>query len=165
MLPVIETLILLKALPLAKEGDCFWVTEENCAYVYTNGGWSPQDKNSDIALGSLYDINKGVVAQLPVYTPEQIMCMLDLINEFIANTENKYYMLLSNELHYYTVFTRTGSGEPIPEAFLSCIEGWMVKSAELTPDNSAIEIWIEIPEEGVYVLYFFPYDLGVCECA
>ena len=167
MIPSIETLELLKALPLSKEGDIFFVESEKCNYVYHNNEWIPEDTQSEavIGIGSLYDLNKEIMSQMPGLTPENWMKAYDLLNEFIVSKNNKYYMLLSHEFRYYTLFVRNGASEqPIELAVGDCLHNWVVKSIELTNNNDAIEIWAEVPEVGTIVFYFFPYDLGVIEC-
>ena len=164
MIPTIETLELLKALPLAQDGECFWVIEENCAYVRKDGEWVPQSQDANISLGTLYDMNKGIIAQLSNLTPEKWEEAFDLITDFIETKNNKYFMLLSHEFRYYTLFARIGAEEPVAEAIKECLHSWDVKVIDLTPEGDAIEIWANIPDRGLTVFYFFPYDLGVCEC-
>lgn len=164
MIPTIETLELLKALPLAKDGECFWVVEKNCAYVRQNGDWIPQPQDTNISLGTLYEMNKEIISQLPGLTPEKWMEAYDLITDFIKAKNNKYFMLLSHEFRYYTVFARVGAEQPVAEAIGECLHSWVVKTIDLTPEGDAIEIWADIPERGLTVFYFFSYDSGVCEC-
>ena len=168
MIPTIETLELLKALPLAKEGDIFFVIAENCAYRYNGREWVVErtQEHSDIALGSLYDLNKQVILQLPDLTPEEIMQGLDLIDDFVKETNATYYMLLNHDVHYYTVFVRNGQGDRLPQTLLECLTVFEspYKCIDYTAEGDAIEIWLDTDWHGSLMFLLFPYDGGIVPC-
>ena len=168
MIPTIETLELLRALPLAKEGEVFFVVAENCAYRYNSQEWVVEEEpaHSDIALGSLYDLNKQVILNLPDLIPEEIMKGLDLINDFVKETNATYYMLLNHDVHYYTVFLRNGQDDPLPQALLDCLEvfGGPYKCIDYTVEGDAIEIWLDTELHGSLMFLLFPYDGGIVPC-
>lgn len=112
----------------------------------------------------LYTLNKNLVEQLP--DMEDFTTSIELINAFSRSKSNKCYMLLGKDISYYTVFERAlGLTESIGEAAIDCLKniGASIKSIEETEDGTAIECWV-IPTdaEKPVVLYFFPYDYGVC---
>ena len=52
---------------------------------------------------SLYDLNKNIISQLPSLGEEDIERIKNEINTFDDDNKNLHYMLLCNELHYYTI--------------------------------------------------------------
>ena len=88
----------------------------------------------------------------------------DLENYF-NSTNNKYYMLLSIETSYYTVFVNnpneTNELKDLGSAILaiSLAIGPMVNH-EICEDHA--EIWFRDKKDNeVYVYMLFPYDIGV----
>lgn len=166
MIPTIETLELLKALPLSKEGDTFFVTSEECVYKYNGEEWVKEEEQK-VVIGSLYDLNKQVIFQLPNLTPEKIMSGLDLIEDFVNKTNNTYYMLLNHDLHYYTIFMRCDTEEDrLAQATYECLSSLRCtyKSIDYTADGDAVEIWLHNEEIGAIMFLLFPYDQGVVLC-
>lgn len=128
-------------------------------------------KSHNIALGTLYDINKNIVEKTPNLTKEELENKKELVETYIIKTNAEYYMLLCNDRKDYTVFHRLGIGsEDSPGCCLidilidECLPNrGNTKSIELTENEDAIEIWISINEES-YCYYLFPYDEAVIEC-
>lgn len=128
-----------------------------------------EETTSNVVLGSLYDMNKGLVEKsVPDLTKEELENKKSLISEFLRNTNNKYYMLLCNDKKDYTIFRRvskqnTGYGL-INILIDECLQNrGNTKSIEYTETKDAIEIWISIDGES-YCYYFFPYDTAIIEC-
>lgn len=99
-----------------------------------------------VDLGTLYDINKSIIENnVPVLTEEELEERKITIANFIKRQNNKYYMLLCNELKDYTLFNvQSGvEDEKTPEEILieECIPNrGKVKSIDLTPTRDGIEI-------------------------
>ena len=114
---------------------------------------------------SLYDINKNIIGQLPIYTEEQIKELQDKINVFRDNFEDNYFMLLCNDIHYYTVFYYeeyiSNEFHTLGDAVIQLLleRNYTIHSEEITEDH--IEIWIKDEEENTYVFMLFPYSQGV----
>ena len=108
------------------------------------------------------DINKNLMSQLPDYTSEQIKELENNIDKKINNEyiDNQYFMLLCNDIHYYTVFHldsekaefRT-AGEGITYLLLEA--GYTIVADEECEDH--YEIWGKKDKEA-YAFMFFPYD-------
>lgn len=112
----------------------------------------------------LYSLNKQLVTQLPDI--ESFEDSISLFNDFSRAKSNRCYMLLSKEISYYTVFERSlGLVETIGEATIDCLKniGPSIKSIQKSEDEESIECWV-IPKasKDPVVLYFFPYDYGMC---
>ena len=109
------------------------------------------------------------VTQLPelIITPDE----RDAILDYVVDTDNTYYMLLSNELHYYTVFSFDKAHQnpndlpPIEDEVIACVQDLGIIKSIAPNEDGVIEIWItDIDAEKSYPLYFFKYDLGVIQC-
>ena len=114
---------------------------------------------------SLYDINKNIMQQLPDYTNEQLYKLEDSIDNEVNNKyiKNSYFMLLCNEIHYYTLFHFNPEesdfrsvGEGV--TYLLYEAGYTISADEICDDH--IEIWGKKDKEA-FVFMLFPYDQGV----
>ena len=127
-------------------------------------------KMSDVTLGTLYDVNKGLVAKNEVQLTEGVInSKKEIIKNFIMKTENAHYMLLCKEQSDYTIFRRynmedTEKAMEISNILIDeCLKNrGEIRGIDLTNDKDAIEIWLIIEDEA-YCYYFFPYDAAVIE--
>ena len=128
-----------------------------------------EETTSNVVLGSLYDMNKGLVEKsVPDLTAEELENKKILVADFLKDTGNKYYMLLCNDRKDYTIFRRASTNNTGTELINILIDECLknrgkTKSIELTEAKDAIEIWLSIDEES-YCYYFFPYDTAVIQC-
>ena len=127
-----------------------------------------QEKVSGNFVMNLYDLNKSLISQMPALTLEQIIRQKEtVVDPFLDAVDSDYYMLLCNELKYYTIFNvmQGLSDSLITEELFACLNEFCdeVKSIEKTDDGCAIEIWFTKDEE-IYVMYFFDYAGGVIHC-
>ena len=117
----------------------------------------------------LYTLNKNMVQQLP--TLEITNEVINKINK-LHNKKAYYYMMLCNDMKYYTILKATTNKTPGTTDFgttvIDCLNNvGEIKSIELVDDDNAIEIWVSIPNEdenelpNIYCMYLFPYDEGV----
>ena len=127
-------------------------------------------KMSDVTLGTLYDVNKGLVAKNEIELTEGVInSKKEIVKNFIMKTENAHYMLLCKEQSDYTIFRRynmedTEKAMEISNILIDeCLKNrGEIRGIDLTNDKGAIEIWLLIEEEA-YCYYFFPYDAAVIE--
>ena len=168
MIPTVETLAMLHALQNHKEGETVFVKENQETYVFIDGEWQIYCENKDISLGTLYDVNKQIIQQLPPYNRENFADSILLINSYAEKSANKYYMLLCNDIKYFTLFVREQcmETETIGEAAIDCSQYLgEVKSINYNDNESAIEIWfVSTIDQEAHVAYFFAYDEGVISC-
>lgn len=129
-----------------------------------------QEEEKTVATGNiqmnLYDLNKQIISQLADFNEEDLKNSKEIITEYLQKQGNKFYMLLCRDINYYTLFNiSTGSNLPAAaDEVIECAKTiGTIKSVD-TNDNGAIEIWAQGEEESL-VMYLFPYDLGVIECA
>lgn len=130
-----------------------------------------ETKQTEFALGTLYDLNKGLVQQNEIKLSEGILnSKKEVIKNFLVKTNNNYYMLLSNERKDYTIFTMGSNDgytyEDKSKKLVSIlvdeclVNRGEIRGIDITKDKGAIEIWMSIEGES-YVYYFFPYDTAI----
>ena len=154
----------LTALPRPQEGEIVYVEKENRYFKRVNNAWEPTTHEDTISLGSVYDMNKQIISQMPAMTDEQIQAGTATITEFISSIGGKYYMLLCNELKYYTVFVKDNGQYVMPEEVIACANQCGTLKSVSLDENGAVEIWIQDSEGEPHVMYFFNYDAGVIVC-
>lgn len=166
MIETVKTLEELNNKSDYTEGQQVFVNENNQVYQY-NDGWKPIEVGTQLNM-NLYELNQQMVAQLEPLDDFQLSAADQLINKFVKDTKNKYYMVLCNELKYYTVFVIDNSDEAEAKVYQELYECLShlgdVKSVEATKDNKAIEIWVHITDENPHVFYLFGYDMGIVHC-
>lgn len=128
---------------------------------------------AEVSMGTLYDMNKNVIANLSALSKRQVKDRLLEISEYIKKTDNRYYMMLCHEARDYTVFNIQKNDDSIHNAIEElklCLDnrGEIYSIAEDT--NGAIEIWIKgtgyceyLEKDKFYMYYLFPYDAAVIE--
>jgi len=84
------------------------------------------EKDKKIEVGTLYDLNKQVISQLPEMPQEQIQEQLTKIQKWFAESKGKYFMLLCREKADYTLFNF--NGKDIPDVFLEFIRKMSIKA-------------------------------------
>ena len=127
-------------------------------------------KMSDVTLGTLYDVNKGLVAKNEIELTEGVInSKKEIVKNFIMKTENAHYTLLCKEQSDYTIFRRYNMEDSEKAMEISnilideCLKNrGEIRGIDLTKDKDAIEIWLLIEEEA-YCYYFFPYDAAIIE--
>lgn len=115
-----------------------------------------------------YELNKLAYAKLPtiqIGSKEWHDALDTLVHYTVTLPSNKYFMLLNNELHYYTVFHIVPKTfYDLSLSFSDCIRavGELI-TIEHNEATNALECWIKKDNEA-YMFPFFPYDEGVIEC-
>ena len=106
-----------------------------------------------------------VVSQLPPMTQDELSTAIYSIREFTHrhDTATGYYMLLSNELRYYTVFiVNNVYDEPVEDVVYECLEN-MGELRQVNVEKDRLECWIT-NEEGCFMFMLFNYDWGIVPC-
>lgn len=112
----------------------------------------------------LFSFNQSAVAQLP--TIDDLKSSIASIKEYIKDTNNTFYLLYSKTAGYFTLFTKekqtNDSFETVMTDVLTSIGE--IKSADITEDKAAVEIWaIPVGQTIPDCYYFFAFDKGLCE--
>lgn len=160
----VKTKKILDTLQNKTEDELAIVDETQKVYVYKDGAWEEFNQKEGLTI-SLMELNSLAVSQLAPLTEEELEEGKQLIREFV-DEDRYYYMLLSNELHYYTVFIvidDEGSTPLIEDEVIACLQDMGdIKSIEKT-DDGAMEMWVTI-EDKSYPFYFFNYKKGIIIC-
>ncbi len=129
-----------------------------------------QDSEGNINTGlTNYDLNKMVINQLPSKTTNgQLKESKEVLKQLKTEYNNKYYMLLCNDIHYYTVLRIIDTDENCIEFYNLVIEllqdhGTIQLIEWMNINHDAIECWVK-NENGTFMFLLFPYDWGVIEC-
>ena len=120
---------------------------------------------AEVAMGTLYDVNKSAMEGLSALSRNQIKrALTDKVGEYVKDTDNTYYMLLCNETRDYTVFRLSeldNLSAMLKEMQLCLSDRGEIYSID-KDKNGAIEIWIRgtgfmplIENEKFYCYYFF----------
>lgn len=107
-----------------------------------------EKKTSEIAVGTLYDINKNLVKNKELKLSEAALNSKRLVvRDFIDKHDDQYFMLLCNELKDYTVFDFRD--RKWTERCMDCAKCLIdeclmnrgeIRGIDLTKDKDAIEI-------------------------
>lgn len=128
-----------------------------------------EEKNKEVSLGTLYDVNKNLIQNaIKALDETALNSKKEIIKNFLRKTNNNYYMLLCNERKDYTIFTignienKEQKIEKLPFVLIDeCLKNrGEIRVIELTEDKDAIEAWISINDES-FAYYFFPYDSAI----
>lgn len=145
-----------------KVNELALVEDTRAMYKWDGSNWqsyvSPKGINT-----SLYEINQAAVTGLPACGKEELDFFKDTLTRWRLETDQNYYMLLSNDERYYTVIVPTGQGATFGSEVIECLASrGQIKSIELLENNS-FECWIT-HDNNSHVYYLFPYEEGVVEC-
>lgn len=144
-----------------EDNELIYVTNDKKYYTYHKDSDSFEELTKDSVINTgitAYELNKQMISQQSDLTEEQIQESKEKIIEFITNTKNQYYMLLSNELHYYTLFD-VNNKEKCAHEVIACLQDIAPLRACEYDDNGYMELW-----NSNYMFAFFPYDKGVIKC-
>lgn len=111
---------------------------------------------------NLYELNQAGYNSLPKMTGVELANAQIKVHQFLCNTSAQFFMLLCNELHYYTIFDienpSTNYMDVVEELFGLVNELGIIKSIEVT--DSMVEFWVTSNNE-THMYAFFDYDGGV----
>ena len=164
----IKTLNILKALQNVPPNETALVEEDKKVYIYQDNEWKEYHSEENTFKINLMELNQLAVAQLPNLKKKELKKGKEAILKYVNDTKGSYYMLLSNELKYYTVFDKTKDKKdalmpPIEEEVIACAQTLgSIKSINAN-DDGVIEVWVFLGEKA-YPLYFFDYTEGVILC-
>ena len=115
---------------------------------------------------NLYDLNKNIMQNIPkeaIPTEEQIK---EEISKFVATIDTNYFMLLGNEIKYYTIFEKTDSKDLLEgsvglvQEVIWCLQD-LGEILSCSQEPGALEFWVRDATDEPQILYFFDYSAGV----
>ena len=131
-------------------------------------------KETEVALGNLYDMNKQMMAQAPEISKAELQLAKEHLRAwFTANFTQKYFMLLCAERKDFTLFNLSKDNNwnianPMTiwnatNDIIECMTNrGQLLSIEDQQDN-AWELWIKTEDDECYAYYLFPYGEAVLE--
>lgn len=132
--------------------------------------YKQEHKDEKIAEMSLYDCNRQLMSNCQDLTTEEIQNKISYLETWFEGHPDKYFMLLCNELNYFTVFhqctTTFGSFTKLAQEILDFVTKYIgnVKAIDIdTNDVIAIWGWQQEKDELPHCFYLFPYGQGVVE--
>lgn len=119
--------------------------------------------NGDLKL-SFYDLNKSAYGALPAYDNIKINELQDKINDW--DNSNTFFMLLCNDIKYYTVLRRTQHKKAEFPDLGQAVTGLLLESNfSIHGDGKTddyYELWVkDTKKDETYMFALFPYDWGV----
>lgn len=111
---------------------------------------------------TLYELNQAGYTSLPPLSDEGWGTARAALLQYLTTFESNYYMLLNNELHYYTIFTwesKVHDCFTLADEIISIAKA-LGKVKAIERNGETVEFWIETDGEcNMYVL--FDYERGV----
>lgn len=152
---------------------------------------SLKEGNDNVDGPSLYELNQQIIGKMPALDGDGVRNCSGKILKWLDANPDSYYMLLCNELSYYTLFRiksakETNNGLLISRGAMRDLTNEILDIVEHLGDvrvieednNGAIAVWSSLkpayvdmlPEEEisddvntVHCFYLFPYGRGVVE--
>ena len=132
----------------------------------------PEQEKTEVSLGSLYDINKQLMAQTPKIDPEILEKQKETLQHWISDrADQHYFMLLCHDLRDYTLF----NVQTLPCGYISvqqvlemandvieCMTNRGTLQALELQEDGVWELWLN-NGEGSFAYYLFPYGEAVLE--
>lgn len=158
----VKSLEILNKLPQPQDEELAKVQDK--IYQYRAGAWEELPQNTGFQL-TLYDLNKQMMSSKNAISFNDRMASIKELKEYVATKNNQFYMLLCNDIKYYTVFNIPNKSSDYANDFWACLDNLgKVKAIGRTDDGEAIEIWLTLDNQETYVAYFFAYDGGIITC-
>lgn len=136
-------------------------------YIWQNGEWNRVTIDGGDIHMTQYDLSKSVVSQLPELDPST---KVSLINDYIDETENTFYMLYGKEINYFTILYLNKNSilveaESPGEVVVECLNNiGKIRAIELDEDQGVLEMWVMNGDQPTCV-YMYGYDTGLVEIA
>lgn len=132
--------------------------------------YKQEHKDEKLAEITLYECNRMLMAKQPDLAVEDIEAKIPYLEKWLEKNPDKYFMLLCNELNYFTVFhqctTTFGSFTKLATEVLNlAMENIGNIKAVDVDTNGMIAIWgwQQKKDELPHCFYLFPYGEGVVE--
>ena len=150
------------------DGELVILDDTHQVYQFKDNKWIEKDMNEESKKLTLYGLNKLIVAQMPSLTTKELGEKKKLITDFVTEIQGKYYLLLSKELNYYTLFAiQPSTKAKICDELIQCLFSFgRIKSIDLVhqDNDSALECWVCDRNNNASVFYFFDWTEGTIEC-
>lgn len=119
---------------------------------------------ANVEMGTLYELNKQVMAQLPPQSEDRMNHNWTVIGDWFGKDEARWFMLMCKERSDFTLFHITDHQfvkgiEELKEVLES---RGKILAIDYSHGEDAFEIWIKTPDE-VFMFMLFSADWMVIE--
>ena len=168
MLKIKDLKTLMKLKTNNKIDELALVEETRTLYKWDGENWNVYKNPTGVNV-SLYELNQSAMAAAPAMPTDAIEAAKQTIGDYVDDFPHAhYFMLLSNERKYYTLFSighATGTDFEYPtieNEVIECLES-QGEIQDISKVDGGIEFWIT-EDNNSYVYYLFNYDGGVIKC-
>lgn len=119
---------------------------------------------ADVALGSLYELNKQVMAQLPPQDSDTMNHNWNVIGDWFGKNKNRWFMLMCKERSDFTLLHITDNRftKGLQELKEVLEERGQILAIQYQHGEDAFEIWVKNDDE-VYMFMLFEASWMVVE--
>ena len=116
---------------------------------------------------TLYEMNQAGYASISAMTNSEIeTAIIKDILEYLNAHPSKYYMLLNNDEHYYTLFVRKSvvcTAKGLADEIIDVVKTLgQLKGIEYNQEQEYVEFWISNSDQTI-MFALFDYEKGVIE--
>lgn len=115
---------------------------------------------------TLYELNQAGYAALPKMTKAELEQAEEKIVNYLKSNDSKYYMMINNEINYYTLYTYNSlhDYEKMAKEMIDVAKTLgSIKGIELSDSEEYIEFWILDKKDMCRAYLMFNYEAGVIE--
>lgn len=114
-----------------------------------------------------YELKCAQMAKLPKLSKEGYKNGKKMLDKLKNKFNNLHYMMLCNELRYYTVLVSCPCqvcNDKFSDVIIECAESvGEILDINFDETKTAVQIWIRTAPEEVHAVMVFPYDAGVVQ--
>lgn len=150
-----------------KDGELAIVEETRVLYKWDGANWIVYKPEGGLKT-NLYELNQGAMTAAPAMENGAIETAKQKIADYVSKQNSNYFMLLSNDRNYYTVFLTgydTGTDfnySKIEDEVIECLQNRGILK-DIDDVEGGIEFWLT-ENDNSYVYYLFDYQGGIIKC-
>lgn len=134
-------------------------------YLQKQADLQEENANKNIGSTTLYELNQSIINGMPALSEdEERKASLEFFDWIPA--DSRYFMLLCNEISYYTVFhlNENATKEDFWNELIDIAHGLGTLKCIEVDTNGCVAVWANWYKDNVCrCFYLFPYDRGVVE--
>lgn len=120
---------------------------------------------ADVALGSLYELNQQIMAQLPPQDEAIMNYNWTVIGDWFGKNQKRWFMLMCKERSDFTMFHITDNQftKGISELQEVLKERGEILAVQYLHGEDAFEIWVRESKDKVYMFMLFEAEWMIVE--
>lgn len=150
-----------------KDGELAIVEETRVLYKWDGANWIVYKPEGGLKT-NLCELNQSAMTAAPAMENDSIEAAKQKIANYVSKQNSSYFMLLSNDRNYYTVFLTgydTGTDfnyAKIEDEVIECLQNRGILK-DIDDVEGGIEFWLT-EDDNSYVYYLFDYQGGIIKC-